>query len=93
MRKQRQEKPAPWRFLGVLKDTEQLCHPSAPPRTEKGLAVNSRPARLPATVEPLCLTLNGDTEQEVACESGDRWRSGLVGLGGGAGAFLVLHGM
>lgn len=31
MRKQRQEKPAPWRFLGVLDDTEQLCHPSAPP--------------------------------------------------------------
>lgn len=55
--------------------------------------MNSRPARLPATVEPLCLTLNGDTEQEVACESRDRWRSGLVGLGGGAGAFLVLHGM
>lgn len=35
MRKQRQEKPAPWRFLGVLDDTEQLCHPSAPPPPEK----------------------------------------------------------
>ena len=41
MRKQRQEKPAPWLFRGVLEDTEQLCHPSPHPRTEQGLAMNS----------------------------------------------------
>lgn len=47
--------------------------------------------RTPPTVGPLCHTLNGNTEREVACESRDRWRSELVGLRGWALASFILQ--